>query len=164
MSFIPHFKRAATVELKPANSAAGEFVVVEVATEVAVDPNLHAPADGFDNVFVPLAGFDKLFAAFLREQTASALFVEFAPPAGADVGLGIPSSRRPEVGHYGIVYRCSPRFGVSFTFSDNLKFSTAICDFKNVFFFQSGRLSNNLAVLDFPKPPRRRPNRSNPYR
>ena len=75
------------MELQADEAAAGGFGVVAIDAEVAVDPGAHAAADGDDFVVVPVAFFDELLAAFGFEEGAAVLFVELAPPAGADVAL-----------------------------------------------------------------------------
>ena len=66
---------------------AGRCGIVPIDAQVAVDPGSHPAADGDDFVVVPVALLDELFAALGFQEGAAVLFVELAPPAGADVGL-----------------------------------------------------------------------------
>src|SRR6185437_13479401 len=79
--------RAAAMDLQADHAAPRQLRVLVIADQIAVDPNLHVRTLRFHNVLVPFAGLDELLASFLHEQAAAALFVELAPPAGADVGL-----------------------------------------------------------------------------
>ena len=60
-----YFQRAAAVHLQAEDAAARQLVVLIVGTQVTVDPDADAAADGLDNVVVPLVGLDELLAAVL---------------------------------------------------------------------------------------------------
>ncbi len=58
-----------------------------VHTRLAVEPRANVAADRFDFVVVPVALLEKRLAGFIGQNSPAVLFVQLAPPAGADVGL-----------------------------------------------------------------------------
>ena len=84
---VPDFGFAAGVELQGNNAAASALGVVEIDTGLAVDPGLRPAADADDFVAVPVVVFDVGFVALVPQERAAVFFVEFPPPASADVGL-----------------------------------------------------------------------------
>src|SRR5262245_54687429 len=82
-----HFHRAAGVNLQAEDAAAVAAGIIQVHAQLAVDPGANLRADGEDFVLVPFVNLDERLARFAPNQSSTALFVELAPPARADVGL-----------------------------------------------------------------------------
>src|SRR5687767_11128494 len=82
-----HLERPARMELQGEDSAPRSRGIVEIDAELAVEICPQTASHGDDLVAVPLPRFDVGFARGVPQQPAAVLFVELAPPAGADVGL-----------------------------------------------------------------------------